>query len=106
MVTELKNATVIGLQLDTVTMKSGEQRSLLKVTLTANGSNGVECHRVEVWGQDAVQRLNLQQGKTYDVSCVLVGRQWGGRFQYSLQAYKAVEVQQTKAEEGADPFNK
>lgn len=104
MVTELKNATIIGLQMETINMKNGEQRGLLKVTATINGSNGVECHGCEVWGQDSITRLNLQQGKVYNISCVLAGRQWGGRFQYSLQAYKAEEVQQSNNEGGSDPF--
>lgn len=90
---EILNANVLDIEIENVTMKNGEQRTLQKVTLAVNG-NGVECHGVEVWGQDVIQRLGLQKKQSYNISCTCVPRLWGGRYTYSLQAYKADLVQQ------------
>lgn len=94
MVTELKNATVSRLQLETITMQDQRQRSLLKVEVKVNERDGVACHGMEVWGQDSIQQLNLQEGEIYNFKCILKGRFWGGRYTYTLQAYNAEKVEQ------------
>lgn len=103
MVTELKNATVSKLQIETITMQDQRQRTLLKVEVRANERDGVVCHGFEVWGQDSIQQMNLQENETYNVKCILRGRFWGGRYTYSLQAYAAEKVE-TKTEGGKEPF--
>lgn len=102
MVTELKNATIDKLQIETITMQDQRQRTLMKAECKVNGSNGVECHGFEIWGQDSIQQLNLKEGQTYNVKCILKGRYWGGRYTYSLQAYSAELVEQKQ--EGAQAF--
>ena len=99
MVTELKNATIISLQVETITMQDQRQRSLLKVECKVNERDGVVCHGFEVWGQDSIEQLNLQRDVTYNVKCILKGRYWGGRWSYSLQAYSAEKVEQQKQED-------
>ena len=94
MVTELKNATISKLQLETITMQDGRQRSLLRAEVRVNERDGVVCHGFEVWGQDSIAQLNLKEDKTYNIKCILKGRFWGGRYNYTLQAYNAEEVQQ------------
>lgn len=96
MVTELNNATISKLQIETITMRDQTQRTLLKAECKINDRDGVMCHGFEVWGQDSIQQLGLKEGKTYNVKCVLRGRLFGGRYSYSLQAYNAEEVQQTQ----------
>lgn len=90
MTTTINEATIIGMEMRTINGQNG-QRSLLIVTATHNTNRGVICDGFEVWGQDKIEELNLQKGKTYDVDCVLIGRQWGGQYNYRLQAYKATE---------------
>lgn len=97
MTTELQNASVIGLQNETITMQSGEARKKQTAYLSVNTSRGVEMHGVEVW-DDNIDKLNLQQGEQVTLSCRLVGRQWGGRWSYNLIAYKADRVDAQQAE--------
>ena len=103
MVTELKNATIDKLTVETITMQNQRQRTLLKVECKVNERDGVACHGFEVWGQDSIAQLNLQEGKIYNVKCILKGRYWGGRYTYTLQAYNAelVEQKQEGAQEAA-----
>ena len=100
-----EQATIMGLQLDTVTMRNtGEQRTKLSVLFT---DKSMTLHGAQVWGQDKVTELALVQGKKYNLSCSLQPRQFGGEVIYSLQVYKAEPVSEEtpRAEEGADPFN-
>lgn len=100
-----EQATIMGLQLDTVKMRNtGEQRTKLSVLFT---DKSMTLHGAQVWGQDKVTEMALKQGKKYNLSCSLQPRQFGGEIIYSLQAYKAepISEEQSKAEEGADPFN-
>lgn len=98
-----EQVTIMGLQVSTITMRSGEQRT--KETIFFTDKN-MTLHGAEAWGQDKVTELALEQGAKYNLSCALQPRQFGGEIIYSLQAYKAerVEENQSKAEEGADPF--
>ena len=88
----IKNATIVGLQSEQIKMQSGDVRNKQSVMLTENGRDGVQLHGAEVW-DDNIQKLNLQQGEQVDLSCRLVGRQWGGRFTYTLTAYKVERKQ-------------
>ena len=102
MKTTISEATVTNMELRTIKGQNGE-RSLLVVTATHNTPRGVICDGFEVWGQDKIEELNLEKGKTYDVDCALIGRQWGGQYSYRLQAYAVkpcvqVSVEQQKSE--------
>ena len=89
---DILNATVLDIEVETITMKNtGEQRTLQKVTLVTGSA---ESHGVEVWGQDTIERLNLQKKQVYNIACTLQPRFWGGRYTYTLQAFKAEPVQQ------------
>lgn len=92
---KIENATIVGLTKETVTMQSGETRNKQQVLFTENTANGVQLHGCSVWDEN-IEKLDLQQGETYAVQCKLVGRQWGGRFNYELIAFDAQKVEQTK----------
>lgn len=99
---EIENACIVGVQEENVKMRNEEWRRKQSILFTENTGNGVNLHGCVVW-DDNIGKLNLQQGKTYNLSCKLVGRQWSGRFNYELVAFKAVEVEQQK-QEGANAF--
>lgn len=100
MKTTINEATVTGFELRTIKNPNGE-RSLLLVECKHNSSRGVISDGFEVWGQDKIEELNLEKGKTYDVDCSLIGRLWGGQYSYKLQAYavrECAQVEQPKSE--------
>ena len=99
---EIENASVVGLQNEQVTMQSGDKRDKQVVLFTENTSDGVKLHGCTVW-DDNIGKLALRQGWTGTLSCRLVGRQWGGRFNYELVAFKAVE-NEPKKEGAQDAF--
>ena len=98
---KINNATVVGVTDENVKMRNDEWRRKETVLFTENGANGTMLHGCVVWDEN-IGKLGLQQGKVYNLQCRLVGRQWGGRFQYELVAFRAEEVQKDAAQ-GADP---
>lgn len=88
----IKNATIVGLQKENIKLQSGNELTKQMVMLTENGRDGVQLHGCEIL-DDNIERLNLQQGESVDLTCRLVGRQWGGRFSYTLTAYKVERKQ-------------
>ena len=100
----IENALVVGITDENVKMRNEEWRRKETVLFTENGANGTMLHGCVVW-DDNIGKLGLEQGKTYNLQCRLVGRQWGGRFQYELMCFKAEQVNvEQKQEGGADPF--
>lgn len=89
---EILNATVVSVENRQVTMKNNEVRAMQLVQVSSNGSRGVQLDGVEVW-DDQIEKLNLQQGQLVNITCEAVGRLFGGRFSYTLRAYKAEQVQ-------------
>lgn len=100
-----EQASVVGLQVETITMRNGEQRTKQTILFT---DKQMTLYSAVAWGQDKVTELALEQGKSYNLSCALQPRKLGSEIIYSLQAYKAepISEEQSKAEEGGDPFNK
>lgn len=99
---KINNALVVGVTDENVKMRNEEWRRKEQVLFTENGANGTMLHGCVVW-DDNIGKLCLEKGKTYNLQCRLVGRQWGGRFSYELVAFKADPVEQQKPEGGADP---
>ena len=99
-----EQVTIMGLQVETITMKSGEQRTKETILFT---DRSMTLHGAQAWGQDKVTELGLEQGKKYNLSCSLQPRQFGGEIIYSLQAYKAesvAEEQPQQPQQPEDPF--
>jgi len=100
---EIENAHVTQVADEQVKMNDGTWRAKQVVEFTENTSDGVRLHGCVVW-DDNIGKLNLQAGNDYKLTCKLVGRQWGGRFNYELYAFRAemlvkVEKTQTKTTE-------
>lgn len=99
---ELLNATVVSVENRQIKLQNGDTRAMQIVQVSSNGRRGVQLDGVEVWDEN-IERLHLTQGQTLNLTCEAVGRMWGGRFSYTLQAYKAEQVVKQN-EGGQDPF--
>ena len=98
---EIENASIVGVSDEQVKMNSGEFRAKQTILFTENTGNGVVLHGCSIW-DDNIGKLNVQQGNRYNLACRLVGRQWGGRFQYELIAFKAEKIEDQQ--QADDPF--
>lgn len=100
---ELLNATVVSVENRQIKLQNGDTRAMQIVQVSSNGRRGVQLDGVEVWDEN-IERLHLTHGQTLNLTCEAVGRMWGGRFSYTLQAYKAEQVVKQNQEGGQDPF--
>lgn len=89
MIVEFRNATVGDVTTENIKFRNEEWHRKMTVILNVNTSNGVETHGVEVW-DESIPKLDLKKGDTADVACRLIGRIYGGRWQYNLQAFRAI----------------
>ena len=95
---EIDNALIVSTVDEQVKMRNEEWRAKQTVLFTENTGNGTILHGCVVW-DDNIGKLNLQQSKTYNLHCRLVGRQWGGRFSYELVAFRADAIEQAQQEQ-------
>lgn len=93
---EFKEARVMDLQSQTINTANGAVEKQ-QVTLYINTTDGVDAYGVEVWGS-ACEKLAIQVGETYNIQCRLIGRVWGGRWNYNLSVYAAELVTKNKEE--------
>lgn len=101
---EILNATVVSIEDRRIKLNNGEERQMQVVHISTNTSRGVKLDGVEVW-DDQIEQLNLKQGQRVNLTCDAIGRLWGGRFSYTLMAYKAQVVEAQQATQNNNPVD-
>ena len=102
-----KNASIVALNEEALTI-GNQERKKQSIQLTENTRDGMLIvGGIEAW-DDSIEKMGLVVGATYaEIHCRVASRYKDGKWWWSVQAYKAVKdanEEQTKAEEGADPF--
>lgn len=95
---------VVSIVNQTITMKNNEQRAMQLVQI-ANKQNGqIVVDGFEVWDEQ-VQTFGLAQGQNVKVVCRMMVDTWGGRFRYTLRAFKCEQVAVQQEQQKQDPNN-
>lgn len=83
--------------------KTGTQWKVQEYVLEETSGQYQRKIAFEVFGEDKIKQLNIQQGVEYRISFDIDAREWNGRYFNSVRAWKAVPLQVTQSAEPQQP---